>query len=156
TKQPYRFSAYETLFPEVRGPDGKELPYEARKRQTALKKAADCPLVEPGKSVVFTLDASLSRTPDDHVRLRGQRPSNLWMLLDDVKPGRYKVRVSYQNDDTEFKTDDGVVLKDIWAGDVPTPFVEVTIAKPGAAQEEKDKERAGSNRKSGEGTDAHG
>jgi RNA polymerase sigma factor (sigma-70 family) len=146
TKKSYRFSAYETLFPEVRGPDGKEFQYEARKLRTALKKAADCPLVEPGASVILMLDATLSRMPDDHVRLRGRRPSNPWVFLDDVKPGRYKVRVSYQNDDEQFKTDvDKTVLKDVWTGDVPTPFVEVTVTGPRRAE-----------RASGEGTDTHG
>jgi RNA polymerase sigma factor (sigma-70 family) len=144
TKKAFRFSAYDTLFPEVRGPDGKVFDYGVRKRRTALRRAADCPLVEPGASVILMLDASLSRMPDDRVLLRGQRPSNPWVLLNDVKPGRYKVRVSYQNDDEQFKTDDDMtVLKDVWTGDVPTPFVEVTVVKP-EAKGEKDEEYAAS------------
>ena len=44
--------------------------------------------------------------------------------------------MSYQNDADQFKTDgDGTVLKDVWTGDVPTPFVEVTVVKPEAAGE---------------------
>jgi hypothetical protein len=101
-----------------------------------LRKAADCPLVEPGGSVIFLLDASLSRMPDGQVRLRGKRPSNPWVLLNDVKPGRYKIRVSYQNDDEQFKMEDKTVLSDVWTGDVPTPFVEVNVLKPEAGREE--------------------
>jgi RNA polymerase sigma factor (sigma-70 family) len=130
TKKAYRFSAYDTLIPEVKGPDGKSFELLVRRLRTALRREADCPLVEPGSSVVFMLDAALYRMPDGHLRLRGNR-SNAWVMLDEVKPGRYKVRVSYQNDADQFKTDgDGTVLKDVWTGDVPTPFVDVTIVKP--------------------------
>jgi RNA polymerase sigma factor (sigma-70 family) len=131
TKQAYRFNACDTLIPEVNGPDGKTFELGVGEVPTALPREADCPLVEPGSSVVLLLDAALYRMPDDHMRLRGNRGSNQWFMLDDVKPGRYKIRVSYRNDADQFTTNGGLmVLKDVWTGDVPTPFVDVTIVKP--------------------------
>jgi hypothetical protein len=128
TKKAYRFNAHDTLIPEVKGPDGKTLEPAVGEVGTDMRREADCPLVEPGASVVLLLDAALCRTPDDHMRLRcnGQ-----WFMRDDVKPGRYKIRVSYRNDADQFTTSGGIkVLKDVWTGDVPTPFVDVTIVKP--------------------------
>ena len=96
------------------------------------------PLVEPGAGVVFLLDAALYRMPDGHLRLRGNRSSNAWVMLEVVEPGRYKIRVSYQNAADQFKTDgDGTVLKDVWAGDVPTPFVEVTVVGTPAGRRQR-------------------
>jgi hypothetical protein len=76
------------------------------------------------------LDAALYRMADGHLRLRGNRGSNQWFMLDDAKPGRYQVRVTYRNDADQFTTNGGrMVLKDVWTGDVPTPFVEVGVGE---------------------------
>src|SRR5262249_42313651 len=106
---------------------------------TDLRREADCPLVEPGSSVVLLLDAAFYRMPDGHLCLRGNRGRNQWFVLDGVKPGRYQVRVTYRNDADVFRTSGGlIVLKDVWTGDVPTPFVEVSVVKPEAAGEKEE------------------
>jgi RNA polymerase sigma factor (sigma-70 family) len=131
TKKAYRFNLHDTLIPEVKGPDGKTIELGVGELATDLRREADCPLVEPGSSVVFMLDAAFYRMPEGRVTLRCNRLSNQWFVLDDAKPGRYQVRVTYRNDADQFTTSGGrMVLKDVWTGDVPTPFVEVTIVKP--------------------------
>src|SRR5262249_36631388 len=140
TKKAYRFNAHDTLILEVKGPDGKRIePGAPSELPTDFRREADCPLVEPGSSVVLLFNTAFYRTPDGHVMLRGDQPSNQWFTLDDAKPGRYKIRVSYRNDADQFTTAGGrMVLKDVWTGDVPTPFVEVTVAKPEAAGEKEE------------------
>jgi RNA polymerase sigma factor (sigma-70 family) len=134
TKKAYRFNVHDTLIPELKGPDGKTFEPGVGEVGADFRREADCPLVEPGSSVVFMLDAALCRIPDGRTRLRCN--GNQWLMLDDVKPGRYKIRVSYRNDADQFTTAGGrMVLKDVWTGDVPTPFVEVTVARPEAAGE---------------------
>jgi RNA polymerase sigma factor (sigma-70 family) len=135
TAKPFRFSAYDTLFPEVTGPDGKLLEPGVRLR-TALRREADCPLVDPGESVTFPFGASLAWMPDGHLRLRGNRPCNGWVFVDPVKPGQYKVRVRYRNVEETFKPDgDSPVLKGVWTGEVTTPVVDVTVTKPETGDE---------------------
>jgi RNA polymerase sigma factor (sigma-70 family) len=139
TKKAYRFNLHDTLIPEVKGPDGKTIELGVGELGTDLRREADCPLVEPGSSVVFMLDAAFYRMPDGRVTLRCNWLSNQWFVLDDAKPGRYRIRVSYRNDADQFTTSGGrMVLKDVWTGDVPTPFVEVTLAKPEAVGEKEE------------------
>jgi RNA polymerase sigma factor (sigma-70 family) len=139
TKKAYRFSAQDTLIPEVKGPDGKTFELVVGEVGTALRREADCPLVEPGSSVVFMLDAALYRMADGQLRLRANRGSNQWVMLDDAKSGRYKIRVSYRNEADVFNANaDRTVLKNVWTGDVPTPFVEVTVAKPETAGDKEE------------------
>src|SRR5262249_31520053 len=139
TKKAYRFNVHDTLIPELKGPDGKTFEPGVGEVATDLRREADCPLVEPGSSVVFLLGTAFYRMPDGRVQLRGDRASNQWFTLADAKPGRYKIRVSYRNDADQFTTAGGrMVLKDVWTGDVPTPFVEVTVAKAEAAGEKEE------------------
>jgi RNA polymerase sigma factor (sigma-70 family) len=129
-KEPLRFSRYDTLFPEATGPDGKALTLGHVTLRARLKTAADCPLLRPGESVTFDLGAGLDWV-QDHLRLRGNRFSSTWGFAEDVAPGRFKVRVRYRNESPTFKTGtDGAVLKDVWAGEVVTPFVAVIVAPP--------------------------
>jgi len=133
--EPLRFSRYDTLFPEATGPDGKALTLGHVRFRSSLKTEADCPLLRPGESVTFNLGAGLDWV-QDHLRLRGNRFSSTWGFAEDVTPGRYKVRVRYRNENQTFKTDtEGAVLKDVWAGEVVTPFVAVTVAPPEARVE---------------------
>ncbi len=67
---------------------------------------------------------------------------DLWSF-DDLKPGRYKLRLRYMNRDSEFKIGSEPVLKDVWTGEIATPLVEVSLAEPPAKTVDFGEEVAG-------------
>lgn len=131
TNKPLRFSRFDTLWVEMVRPDGKSLRRGGGRDGTFGKVEADCPLVKPGESVTFIIDAALFWQGNE-LRLSGSDGfGGLW-LLHDLKPGPYKVRVRYQNDRPAFETSPPrqAVLDGVWTGEVDTPFVEVTLSNP--------------------------
>src|SRR5579864_4026223 len=128
TGQPLRFCRYDNLFPEMTGPDGKALSIGYERFRTPLKKEADCPLLKPGESATFMLEASLT-WHEGKMRLGGSRFGGQWGTRDALEAGSYRVSIRYRNHDKEFTTSEGTVLKDVWTGEIATPFVAVTLSR---------------------------
>src|SRR5262249_23241416 len=59
TDRPQRFTRFDTLFPDMLGPDGKALSRRNARRETLPIREADCPLVKPADSATFDIDADL-------------------------------------------------------------------------------------------------
>jgi hypothetical protein len=121
SQKPWRFSRFDSLTLEMVGPNGKALRQGAVRKRTLGKTASDTPLVRPGNYVTFVIDASLLWHGDE-LRLSGSDGFGGMRLWHDVKPGPYKVRILYHDHEAE--------LEGSWAGQIATPFVEVTVAKP--------------------------
>jgi RNA polymerase sigma factor (sigma-70 family) len=129
TNNPLRFTRFDSLSVWMVGPDGKELTRSGGRDGTFPVQEADCPLVKPGDSVTFDLDAHLFRQ-DGKLRFGGSDGfGGGWGFADEFKPGRYQLRIWYSNTATEQEVGRAVrtVLKGLWTGEVKTPFVEVTL-----------------------------
>jgi RNA polymerase sigma factor (sigma-70 family) len=139
TGEPLRFTGQETLFPEIVGTDGKELPRggaddvpDPVKSGPFLGTEADYPLLVPGSSTTFFIDTRLSwRGGLLHFGLLG---SAYLADFNGLSAGRYKVRIVYESLDGNVRVNPyGKPLSGVWTGKVETPFVEVSLAPPAAA-----------------------
>jgi RNA polymerase sigma-70 factor (ECF subfamily) len=143
TDKPLRFARFATPFPEIAGSDGMPLkPTTGVWKRTPLITEADFPLVLPGKSVTFSIDAALF-WQDSNLQWGGSYAhagdatgwGSSWSFQD-LKPGRYKIRIVYQSKEASATVDpDRKVLTDIWTGRIETPFVEVSLRE--RAKEDK-------------------
>jgi beta-lactamase regulating signal transducer with metallopeptidase domain len=135
TERALRLNGYETLAVEIIGPDGKAPP-SRRGKETYPRKESDCPLVKPGESVAFSLLDAMLTWQDDKLQFQGIGPpiGGFWHFADDLKPGRYKLRLRYENGRDEFQlgTVPETVLKDVWTGDATPPLVEISLVEPAA------------------------
>jgi RNA polymerase sigma-70 factor (ECF subfamily) len=144
TNNPLRFTRFDSLSVWMVGPDGKELTRSGGRDGTFPVQESDCPLVKPGDSVTFDLDAHLFRQ-DGKLRFGGfDGFGGGWGFADEFKPGRYQLRIWYQNTATEQEVGKAVrtVLKGLWTGEVKTPYVEVALAAPVAPREKKESDMA--------------
>jgi hypothetical protein len=57
TDKPLRFGRFDTIFPRMNGPDGKPLHPDGGRNVTLPAHDSDLPLVAPGKSTTFAIDA---------------------------------------------------------------------------------------------------
>jgi uncharacterized protein (TIGR03067 family) len=130
TDKPVRFTRYDTLYPQIIDADGKAPRGSGGRNGTRPMKESDSPLVKPGDSTTFDIDASLF-WQSGKLRLGGSDGFGGVWWFEDLKPGRYQVRIWYVNNAT--------VLKDIWTGDIKTPFVEVSLV---AAKQKSDRDMA--------------
>jgi uncharacterized protein (TIGR03067 family) len=140
TDKPLRFTRFDTLFPEMTGPNGKPLSRSGGRNETLPMKESDCPLVKPGERVTFDIDAHLF-WQGGKLRFGGSDGfGGVWGFADELKPGRYRLRIWYVNTATEHEVGraERTVLKGIWTGEVKTPFVEVSLTPRAAAREQKD------------------
>ena len=140
TDKPLRFNGYNTLWPELVTRDGKEV-HQWEGQQGTLRhrqsQESDFPLVEPGKSATFSLQADLFWPMLEHRTLMFR-----WWLtsgapgryFEGLKTGPYKVRLVYENQakTLEVESPGQKVLDDnVWAGQIVTPFVPVVLRESG-------------------------
>jgi RNA polymerase sigma factor (sigma-70 family) len=143
TDKPLRFSRFDTLFPEAVGPNGNALTRSGGRDHTRPMMESDCPLVQPGDSTTFDIDAHLFWQAGK-LRFGGSDGfGGIWGFADEFKLGQYRLRIWYHNTATEHEVGRGerTILKGIWTGEVKTPFVELSLATP-APQQEKKKDNA--------------
>jgi RNA polymerase sigma factor (sigma-70 family) len=129
TNRPFRFTRFDSLFVDMVGPDGKHLQRSGGRRETLPVEGPDCPMVKPGESVTFDIDAHLFWR-GGKLRFGGSDGfGGIWGFADELGPGPYQLRICYQNTATEQEVGRAVrtVLKGIWTGDVKAPFVEVVL-----------------------------
>jgi hypothetical protein len=140
SEKPLTFGRYggsdEMPIAEMMGADGKALQRNLLEvlRHSGPQESAFA-LVQPGKSVKFLLDAGLFWERGT-LRLGGKDGHGGGWFFDDLKPGRYQVRIVYESKDASVTLKpSGKVLKDIWTGRIETPLVEVSLR----ARNEEDK-----------------
>jgi hypothetical protein len=116
TTKATRFSRFDTLYPRMTGPDDKALRLDGGRNGTMGRVEADCPLVPPGESVTFIIDAALSWRGDE-LQLGGADGFGGVWLFHSLSPGAYKLRILYRNDRAEsgFGPEQRIV-RDVWTG----------------------------------------
>jgi len=140
TDKALRFNGYDALRPELVMPDGKEVhrwegPQGSKRNRQPEE--SDFPLVEPGKSAAFSLQADLfwPTLEDRTLMFRWWHASGSpGQYFDGLKPGPYKVRLVYKNQDKALEVESPAhkVLDDnVWTGRIVTPFVAVSLREPG-------------------------
>ena len=115
----------------ISGQDGKILRREGRDENGFLT-VYNCPLVQPGENITFTLDARLSW---ENNKLQLVAPDGLggFLYFGDIKPGKYQIRIGYYpwvpglscNSEIGRET----LSEDIWEGLGYTPFVEFSLVQ---------------------------
>jgi RNA polymerase sigma factor (sigma-70 family) len=130
TDKPQRFNGYDALFPEMTGRGGKALRREGGEvLRSRPPREADFPLVLPGQSVTFDLDAALVWEQGSPRFVVSGRHGGRW-YFDGLHADRYLVRIHYENNEHEYAViqDQGKkVLTGLWTGSVETSFVEVSV-----------------------------
>jgi hypothetical protein len=137
TDKPLRFSRFDTIFPRMNGPDDKPLHPDGGRRETLPARESDFPLVAPGQSTTFAIDAQLFR---QHSKLRfggSDGFGGVWGLSEEFRTGRYQISVHYENHQDKAEVSEKVsqgdrVRTSFWTGAVDTPFINVSIVEPGA------------------------
>ncbi len=128
TYKPMRFCRFDTLFPDMIGPNGKRLQLDGGRNASRLIRESDCPIVKSGESVTFYLDGTLT-WQNNKLRLGGPDGfGGLW-YFDGLKPGMYKIRFIYHSIQEMIQIDrpEKKILENIWTGQVATPLVKVLL-----------------------------
>jgi len=126
-KKPLRFSRFDTITPIVTEAHGKSLTLESGRNRTQMPTESDFPLVYPGKTVTFTLNAKLA-FEDDKIVLGGEDGfGGMWRIADLV-PGEYHFSLKYANKTEQMKIGDPETeISHIWTGQVLTPSVGIAL-----------------------------
>lgn len=135
TDKPLRFSRFDTISMRMKGADDKPLRMDGGRNETLPAHESDFPLVAPGKSTTFAIDAQLLRQND---RLRfggGDGFGGIWWFAD-IKPGAYQISIHYENHEDKAEVSEKVAEGDrtrrgFWTGSVDLPFVNVSVVEPG-------------------------
>lgn len=152
--KPLRFSRFDTTYPQLAEGGGKLLRSSGGRDVTLPAKESDFPLVEPGETTTFAIDAQLF-WQDDKLRLGGSDGfGGIWGFSDGLAAGAYQFRIHYQNEREEGrvtlkKNEEGPIRRGFWLGTAVTPFVNVSIVPPGTRTVIKRAEDVGAVEKEG-------
>ncbi|WP_223300798.1 histidine kinase [Oscillatoria nigro-viridis] len=113
-----RFQQLNTTL-QILGQDGKKLRWKGRGGGNLLA-GYNCPLVEPGENVTFSLDAKLFWENNLLLLGRSER-SGGFIYFDEFKPGKYQIRIGYNPGAEVSCTQE--LSGDTWKGLGATPFV---------------------------------
>jgi hypothetical protein len=136
TDKPLRFSRFDTISPRMNGPDDKPLHPDGGRHETLPAHESDFPLVAPGKTTTFAIDADLFRQ-NGKLRFGGSDGfGGVWGFSEEFTTGRYQVSVHYENHEDKAEVSEKVAQGDrvrtgLWTGAVDTPFINVSIVEPG-------------------------
>ncbi len=136
TDKPLRFSRFDTIFPRMKGPDGKPLHPSGGRNETLPAKEFDFPLVAAGASSTFEIDAHLF-WQSGKLRFGGSDSfGGIWGFAEEFQPGAYQLSIHYENHEQKAEISEKVAKGDrvrtgFWTGTVDTPFINVRIVEPG-------------------------
>jgi hypothetical protein len=126
---PYRFDLPYFL-PAILNPHGKAIQRDLAKNATRLVEESDIPLIMPGESLDFLMDAKFSWYTRDCLRLSGYAIyGGIWIFWN-IKPGKYKLSFTYRNMLTkkEMVTLQGKAeIDQFWTGEIMTPSVSLRL-----------------------------
>ena len=128
----FYFNFYSTLIPELITPNGQivEKHYTSNFLKTRL--LSDVLLAVPEKGVTFFPNAKLLWKNDDQFRLKIAAGDGGYWIFDNLKAGRYLLRLIYSNKDLEIAVYDlitkkRIFIKKLWRGMVLVPLVELYL-----------------------------
>jgi hypothetical protein len=126
---PHRFIFF-GLTPELQDANGQLIHKSGGRNATKYPQEVDYMLAMPGKSVTYFLEGNF----EERKKLQGNEPSGGVWCFDNLKPGKYRVRFTYRNENTVAIIDKGSnedmkLIDNIWKGMVSTPFVDFRITQ---------------------------
>jgi hypothetical protein len=123
-----RFTRFDTLVPELRAPGGRLLEREGGRDRTSLVTEADCPLLQPGETTEFRLDAGLYWRGQSLQFGGSDGFGGIW-YFDGIKEGPHEFRIGYINPYPALRlgTPGNRVLNNMWTGEGRGPYVEIRI-----------------------------
>lgn len=95
----------------------------------------DLRLINPGERTVFFRDLNLFWLRGNQYGLSLLVNGASYFISASLKPGKYQVRFTYQNDRERIShydpfTKAPILIEDFWVGQVSTPLVEIELVKP--------------------------
>jgi hypothetical protein len=136
TPNTFHFSGYTTLIPELLEPDGKITEWARNSNILILPSESDFILARPGETVTFFPDTILFCKGHYTGLTIDFGDGSVW-VCDELKPGKYQFRFSYQKDFEprgkfiySAKGIEKLLLEKVWFGRVAAPFVELDLVQP--------------------------
>jgi hypothetical protein len=122
---PHRFDLQHFL-PEIVDPQGCTLQRDGGKNATRLVEEWDIPLLMPGESLDFLMDAKFNWYKENFLRFIGNvNYGGVWIFWN-IKPGEYKVRFVYPTQLVKKKmitlNEGRTEIDKFWIGNIKTPF----------------------------------
>jgi len=125
TATSFRFQQLNTML-QILEQGGKKLRLKGRGGGNLLA-GYNCPLVEPGENVTFSLDAKLFW--ENNLLLLGRSERfGAFRYFDEFKPGKYQIRIGYNPGVSEVSCTHEL-SGDTWKGWGATPFVEFNLVE---------------------------
>ncbi|MEH2377470.1 MAG: hypothetical protein V7K27_00960 [Nostoc sp.] len=130
TSTSYRFDLPYVL-PEILDPYGRAMQRSLNKNATRKVKKSDIPLIMPGESLDFLMDAKFNWYDENCLQLLGNAIyGGLWIFWY-IQPGKYQVRFTYDNQLAKkemFTLQEGrTEIDEFWTGNIKTPFAALTF-----------------------------
>ena len=132
TKGPLRFSRKDTITLEMTGPGGRPVERGGGRDATRPSDESDFPLVKPGESVTFPIDATIDWLEGTPRLVCPDGFGGHW-TFENLGKGPYQIRVRYSNEDgSVVLRSQGIdkTLKGIWTGGAVTPYANVKLVEP--------------------------
>ena len=126
-----RFCIFRMFSPTLIGLNGKHLRPEGGSNASRIIREFDCPFVSSGEDLTFFLDGKLT-WHDNELWLEGLwEPGGRWFFRD-IKPGTYGFYFRYTCYPEKGRLSLAIreIWKDIWAGKVETPVIEISLVMP--------------------------
>ncbi|MBP0011127.1 MULTISPECIES: hypothetical protein [unclassified Roseofilum] len=128
----FYFSFYSALIPELLSPDGQTVQTDYSTFHLKRILASDQLLSLPGKSITFFPDAKLLWNRDGNFNLKIDAGDGGDWMFENLKPGRYWLRLTYKNEATEITVCDRIqrkrtLFKNLWRGMVLLPLIELHL-----------------------------
>ncbi|NEQ73644.1 MAG: hypothetical protein F6K23_11600 [Okeania sp. SIO2C9] len=128
----FYFNFYNTLIPQLIAPNWQIVQeyYTSNFLKSIL--VSDLLLALPGKSITFFPHAKLLWKKNDQFKLKIAAGDGGSWIFDNLKAGRYLLRLIYSNKDTETTAYDlitkkGISFKKLWKGMVLVPLIELRL-----------------------------
>jgi hypothetical protein len=127
TGRPLRFSDYDAILPELVNRAGAVVPFEFGINPARLPRAADYPLLPPGRFLVLPLEATLMLRTGQLEWHGSDGTAGYWNVVRAEAP--YRLRLHYRQTDAmvgPLEKEDST-LHGLWIGEATTKSVEVPL-----------------------------
>ncbi len=127
---PYRFDL-PYILPEILDPYGSTMQRSLNKNATRKVKKSDIPLIMPGESLDFLMNAKFNWYKENYLRLLGNAIyGGIWIFWYS-QPGKYQVRFTYENQLAKKKMitlqEGRTEIDGFWTGKFTSHFVDLIL-----------------------------
>ncbi|WP_017651333.1 hypothetical protein [Fortiea contorta] len=122
---PYHFDL-QRFYPEILDPQGQILQMDGGQNATREVEKSDIPLLMPGESLDFLMDAKFNWYNKKCLSVSGNATYGGFWIFWNIMPGRYHIRLKYENQLVKKKMlispKGWTEIDQFWIGKVITPF----------------------------------